>query len=58
MYIIVDGPAGHRTRETNSPTQCAGHSVRQALFVKLGSRTNLLSFDLELCGVVSLGLEE
>ena len=58
MCIMVDGPAGHRTRETSSPAQCAGHSVRQALFVKLGSRTNSLSFELGLSGVVSLGREE
>ena len=58
MCIMVDGPARHRTRETSSPAQIAGHSVRQALFVKLGSRTNSLSFDLELSEVVSLGLEE
>ena len=30
------------------PAQCPGHSVRQALFVKLGSRTNSLSYDLGL----------
>ena len=54
MCIMVDGPAGHRTRETSSPAQCAGHSVRQALFVKLKSQTNSLSFDLRLSGVVSL----
>ena len=58
MYIMVDGPAGLRTRETSSPAQCVGHSVGQTLFVKLGSRTNSLSFDLGLSGVVSLGLEE
>ena len=58
MCIMVDGPAEHQTCETSSPTQCAGHSVRQALFVKLGSRTNSLSFDLGLSDVVSLGLEE
>ena len=58
MCIMVDGPAGHRTRETSSPAQCVDHSVRQALLVKLGSRTNSLSFDLELSGVVSLGLKE
>ena len=51
---MVDGPAGHRTRETSSPAQCAGHSVRQALLVKLESRRNLLSFNLGLSGVVSL----
>ena len=58
MCIMVDSPARHRTRKTSSPAQCAGHSVRQALFVKLGSRTNSLSFDLGLSGVVSLELEE
>ena len=52
MCIMVDGPAEHRTRETSSPAQCAGHSVRQVLFVKLESRTNSLSFDLGLSGVV------
>ena len=57
MCIMVDGPAGHRTRETSSLAQCAGHSVRQALFIKLRSRsqTNSLNFDLGLSGVVSLG---
>ena len=57
MCIMVDGPAGHRTRETSSPAQCAGHSLRQALFVQLGSRTNSLSFDLALSGLGSLGPE-
>ena len=58
MCIMVDDPAGHRTCETSSSAQCAGHSVRQALFVILESRTNSLSFDLGLSGVVLLGLGE
>ena len=58
MCIMVDGSAGHQTCETSSPAQYAGHSVRQALFVKLGSRSNSLNFDLGLSGVVSLGFEE
>ena len=48
MCIVVDGPAGHLSRETSSPAQYAGHSVRQALFVKLRSRTNSLSSDMWL----------
>ena len=52
---MVDGPAEHPTRETSYPAQCAGHLVRQALFVKLGSRTNSLSYDLGLVASCHLG---
>ena len=55
MCIMVDGPAEHRTHETSYPAQCAGHSVRQALFVKLGSRTNSPNYDLGLVASCDLG---